>query len=279
MTYVAMTMTKFPLLSYVNEPISHFSSGLVRQSAELLGDVLHDSFSVPPNIASAYENGSPYKLDATDITPQSLSPPIPFSKLVINDGDGLVELNNSGQLRNDSIYHRFFAVDAPELYSTNFININGKLFKRRNGHLSHLAVHYYINNFAGPAGTAEIRKQYPRSGQIPTDRYRREITSFWFVWHTSPNASELCILDDILNMLHTQEERVIRRVASNIHPRAATAENPFLVNLNALLVLSGFCHVYTRYTIFLFYNRGASKNCHCGVFAYLNRNTLSHNLN
>ena len=118
-TYVAMALSKFSLLSFVNEPISHFSSSLVRSSIQLLPDVLQESMNIPPNIGSAYSNISPYVLDVADIKAERLSPMIPIQKIIPNDGDGLVVLQEEHQL-HDAIFHRLFAVDAPELYCTSF---------------------------------------------------------------------------------------------------------------------------------------------------------------
>lgn len=245
-TYVAMALSKFSLLSFVNEPISHFSSSLVRSSIQLLPDVLQESMNIPPNIGSAYSNISPYVLDVADIKPESLSPMIPIQKIIPNDGDGLVVLQEEHQL-HDAIFHRLFAVDAPELYCTSFANSDdGHTRKRRNGHLSHLALHFYLNSFAGPNATGTIRREYPLSDE-PKDKYNRPISSFWFVWLFSPNEDELLVIDRIQHLI--QNHSASCRVMSGINPRDATPHNPFLLNLNALLVLSGFCHVYTRYSI------------------------------
>lgn len=242
-TYVAMALSKFPLLSFVNEPISHFSSSLVRSCIQLLPDTLQESMNIPPNICNSYCKISPYVHDVTNIKLEGLSPEIPVQKLIPNDGDGLVELELEGQLHS-AVYHRLFAVDAPELYCTAFANSDsGHTTKRRNGHLSHLAVHFYVNSFSGPNATGTIRRELPINSE-PKDKYGRTISSFWFVWLSSPNEGELSIIDTIQQLIKNHSASC--RVISNINPRAATANNPFLLNLNALLVLSGFCHVYTR---------------------------------
>lgn len=202
---------------------------------------------VPESIASAYSILSPYVLDASQLSIQtSLSLAILPQLLVPNDGDGIVQLRSPHKL-DHAIHHRLFAVDAPELYATSFVHANGVTIKRRNGHLAHLAVHYYMDNFLG-TGTASIRTEIPRNGaQQPMDNYQRRISSFWFVWTESPNASELAILDEVSDVLTQLRHREARaRVMSMSDPRNATAASPFLLNLNALLVLAGFCHVYTR---------------------------------
>lgn len=248
-TYVAMTMMKFPLLSFVNEPISHLSSATVRSSVQLLADVLQESFKVPDSISLAYKGISPYVLSVLDLRPTSLSPPIALDMIVPNDGDGLVQLHvppNQPNRFQSAIYHRLFAVDAPELYSVSFINANEASSKRRNGHLSHLAVHYYLNSFLGPKGSAILCTEKPHHSEVPKDKYHRHISSFWFAWQNEPTAMELSILDEIMTALQGEPDWVRCRIVSRHDPRSANADNPFLVNLNALLVLSGFCHVYTK---------------------------------
>ncbi|KXJ15554.1 hypothetical protein AC249_AIPGENE10345 [Exaiptasia diaphana] len=193
-SYVAMAVSKFPLLAFVNEPVSHFTNANVRNTIKILGDSLQESMKVPESIASAYSILSPYVLDASQLCVQtSLSLALHPQLLVPNDGDGIVQLRSPHKL-DHAIHHRLFAVDAPELYATSFVNANGVTIKRRNGHLAHLAVHYYMDNFLGN-GTASIRTEIPRNGaQQPMDNYQHRISSFWFVWIESPNASELAIL-------------------------------------------------------------------------------------
>ena len=246
---VAMTVSNFPLLSYVNEPISHLASPTIRPLVQLLADTFQESCSVPHNIAEAYYNSSPYVSSASSLTQLSLSNPIPLEMLVPNDGDGIVELTEQptqpGALRN-AIYHRLYGIDAPELFCVSFINANGKTLTRRNGHLSHLAVHYYLQQFGRPKGTSQICKENPRFGDTPVDRYHRPLSVFWIVWYQRPSSDELIILDEILASIEGEEDVVRSRMTSNFHPAYAAPNKPFLLSLNALLVLSGFCHVYTK---------------------------------
>lgn len=242
-TYVAMAIDKFPILSYVNEPVCHFTSALVRSSINLIEDALQESMVIPETIKQAYSIMTPYVMDASELKLESLSPSIPIEILIPNDGDGFVELKSPGQLQ-DAISHRFFAVDAPELYSTHFINTNGQTIKRRNGHLAHLAVHYYQNRFCGTEGTGSIRRERPINDCPPTDKYQRQVSSFWFVWLRSPTQMELDIIDEIRQLVRDQDAR--SRMMSSEDPRNATCSSPFFLSLNALLVVSGFCHVYTR---------------------------------
>lgn len=248
MTYVTMTTAAFPLLAFVNEPVSHLCNGVVRQSVLIAADIMEEQFTVPTNIAEAYEPLSPFVTCVDNISLNSLSQPISVKKLVPNDGDGLVEIRNQAQPQDPlagAVFHRLHAIDAPELHTTHFIKVsNNNIFKRRNGHLSHLAVHYYLRIFE----SATIHKEQCRFGQAlhVTDKYNRQISSFWFLWKRSPSLEELPVLDEIIKSLTGSEPSVKARIMSNTDPRNATPEQPFLLNINALLVLSGFCHVFTK---------------------------------
>lgn len=244
-TYVAMTVAKFPMLSYVNEPLSHFSTAGVKSTAQLIADLLQESMVVPSSISTAYTTMSPYKLDACALQSQDLSDSLPLSRLVPNDGDGIAILQAPNSIHL-SQHHRLFAVDAPELFSTSFINNNGSISKQRNGHLSHLALHYYLNSFTEPQGTGRVCIERSVNREILTDRYDRPLSSFWFVWSACPNDKELAMIEAIIEVLHTEEANVKRRILNMANPRAANNHYPFLLSLNALLVLSGFCVVYTK---------------------------------
>jgi len=250
-TYVAMATYNFPLLSYVNEPISHLTSPTVRPLVQLLADSFHESCCTPQNITMAYEHLSPYVSNTSQITQASLSTPIPLERIVANDGDGIVELTDNPEEHdplNNAVYHRLHGIDAPELYCTSFINFDGKVLKRHNGHLSHLGVHYYLNSFGRPRGTSVICKEMSRFGHdTPKDIHKRELSVFWLVWLQKPSSKELVILDQILSSVEGLDDTVRGSLMSiNIDPREADTDNPFLLNLNALLVLSGFAHVYTK---------------------------------
>lgn len=94
-THVTMAVSKFPLLSCANEPISHLVSPTVRPLLQILADTFHESYSVPHNIAIAYEHQSPYVSDASQVKADFVSDPIPLEKLIPFDGDGVVQLSTN----------------------------------------------------------------------------------------------------------------------------------------------------------------------------------------
>ena len=117
MTYITMRADGFPLLAFVNEPLSHLSNGIVRKSVMLARDIIEEQFGVPTNTALAYEHSSLFVTCVNDISPNFLSPPLSGEQLVPLDGDGLVELRNQSQdPLSGAVFHRLHAIDAPELY-------------------------------------------------------------------------------------------------------------------------------------------------------------------
>lgn len=237
--YVAITVSKFPMLAYANEPVTHLMDATVRSVAQALGD----SCYIPDNIGHAYANMSPYVSDARVVIPALLQP-IPVQRLVPNDGDGLVELHVAPQQTDaleHSTKHRLHAIDAPELFVTHHYRVGDKVIKRHNGHLSHLAVHYYLRTF----NSASICPEQPRHGGV-FDQYKRRLSSFWFVWTDSPDQVELEVIDEIIASVADLDHSIRARVMSLHDPRVASQDDPFVINLNALLVLSGFSLVYTR---------------------------------
>ena len=178
MTYIAITTDEFPLLAFANEPLSHLSNAIVR-SVKLVADIMEEQFTIPENIALAYENSSPFVTCVDDISTNSLSQPIPVLQLLPNDGDGLVQLRNqSRDPLSGAVFHRLYAIDTQKLYSTHFINITTvkgkKTSKEEMAILSHLAVHYYLRVFS----SATIHEELHRMGQSQYKTYYRRISSF-----------------------------------------------------------------------------------------------------
>lgn len=240
MVHAAISISHFPFIRYANEPLSHIANSAVRSALELLPDIILESCSVPPNINREYENYCPFATDATKV---QFERSVPLENLIPDDGDGVLE---RGAIWFMERYHRFYGVDAPELYSRNYIKTNTGIYERRNGHLSHLAVHLYLNKFGKPEGTADIYVEKPK-WVIPLDQYNRYLSSFWFQWETQPRPEEMKILREIFRLTSNLPPNVKLRLMNDKDPMAASQTQPFILNLNALLVLAGFCLVFTRY--------------------------------
>ena len=81
----------------------------------------------------------------------------------------------------------------------------------------------------------------------PKDFYDRPLKEFWFEFLTTPSDSELRILDAIIRNCEILEAAEKAVLLSSFDPRLASEDRPFYLSLNALLVVSGHCHVFTRY--------------------------------
>ena len=73
------------------------------------------------------------------------------------------------------------------------------------------------------------------------------MNEYWFKFLASPPERELRILDAIIETCDGLEANQKAVLLSLFDPRLTTAERPFYLSLNALLVLSGNCHVFTRF--------------------------------
>ena len=242
MVNAAVSISHFPFVRFANEPLSHIANSAVRSSLELLPDVILETCSVPSSISSEYESYCPFAIDARKVAFEKL---VPSANLIPVDGDGLLE-----KFWFVERYHRLYGVDAPELYSQQFMKTDTGVYQRRNGHLSHLAVHLYVNKFGKPEGTADIWIEQPKWA-MQLDQYQRHLSSFWFKWEAQPNPEEMKFLREIFRVTSNLSQEVKMRLMNEKDPMAASQSQPFILNLNALLVLAGFCLVFTRYCIYV----------------------------
>lgn len=242
-TYVNQSLSKFPILSFVNEPMSHFQNASIKPFISTITDVMHERSSVPENISNAYRYCCPFVMRSSNLSLNSLQE-ISKSLLLPNDGDGIAQLSDDrdpSQPLMNAVFHRLYGIDAPELYSVSFVTINSKTFYRRNGHLSHLALRYFIETFK----SAKVYVERTVLAQ-QVDRHNRPLSSFWFGWQEKPTSDELKLLDHLEQLLRTEPLEIKERVMSQIDPRMASEHQQYFINLNALLVITGFCHVFVK---------------------------------
>lgn len=115
------------------------------------------------------------------------------------------------------------------------------------GHSSLLGMQFFLDLFVR-RGSTHFHYKLPQIGKLePKDHFGRPLKEFGFKFLSSPSEHELRILDAIIQKcegLDAQEKAVLM---SSFDPRLATVGSPFYLSLNALLVLSGNCHVFTRF--------------------------------
>ena len=89
---IYMTVSTFPILLYVNEPMSHFVSSEVRTAIANLADRIHSECNVPKDLHDAHLSQSPYVLctmSDNGVEPK-LSEEILYSTVTPNARDGLI---------------------------------------------------------------------------------------------------------------------------------------------------------------------------------------------
>ena len=245
------TVCHFPLLMYVNKPLSHLVIGEVRTAVENLTDRIHRQCEVPQNIHHAHIKGSHFSSTVSDTQSPPLSAPINYHTVTPNDGDGLVTNINASQRDplHGAVHVRFNGIDAPELSAVHFYKTNDldHVFVKRIGHLSLCAVHFFLRLFV-LEGTAELCEELVREDfEQPDDVYGRPLKEYWFRFPSaSVTRNEQNFIDYLVTLVHGKAE-ARERFMSPFHISAASSSKPFLISLNALLVITGFCHVFTKY--------------------------------
>ncbi|KAJ7385911.1 hypothetical protein OS493_012239 [Desmophyllum pertusum] len=178
----------------------------------------------------------------------NLSGQIQYSSVTPNDGDGLVmniDIHADNPLKN-ALFTRLNGIDAPELYTVHFIKTDNlqHVFSKRVGNLNLCALHLFLHVFN--ADNAELCEEIPREGfDLPVDVYDCPLKEFWFKFHTTPLAQAHNFITLLENMLSSKPE-LRKRLMSPFRISTAT-ETTFLLSLNALLVVTDFCHVFPKY--------------------------------
>ena len=248
---VHRNLQELPILAFWNEPVSHLANKEVNRALKAVPDEILRECRVEEELHSACLDGSAYETSIPERGRLNLSPPLDINTVVVNDGDGLilgVNPDSESPLRN-ATYTRLNRIDAPELFAVHYIRNEDtdEVLEQFKGHLSLLGVQFFLDLFVRK-GRAQFCYQLPREGILePKDFYNRPLKEFWFEFLTAPSDSELRILDAIIRNCESLEaaEKVV--LMSSFDPRLASEDRPFYLSLNALLVVSGHCHVFTRF--------------------------------
>lgn len=245
------TVSNFPLLMYVNEPMNHLTCSEVRTATQYLQDTIHQHCNVPESVFLGYQAWTVYEsLASDDGQKPRLSGPIQYSTVCPNDGDGLM-MSTDWDLEDPlekAVYTRLNAVDAPELSAVHFVKTDDlqHTFCKRMGHLSLCGLHFYLCLFVY-TGCAELCEELPKNGmECQEDLYGRPIKEFWLKFNAPPTEREVRFIST-LEALVPAESEARRRLMSPYAVSQAGSDKPFLLSLNALLVVTGFCHVFTRF--------------------------------
>ena len=182
-----------------------------------------------------------------------LSAAIPPNTIAVNDGDGIVTFvdSNAPNPLQHAKYTRLADIDAPEREGiTHFIRAelqSGETFQlsRYIGHYCLLGLTFLLRLFNdGSCGL--LHYELPREGfQVLTDPFEREIRQYWIRWQNIPTEKQLHVIDKLASLVEGSGLR--NRFMSNQNPRQASEDEPFLLSINATLVLLGFAFVFTKY--------------------------------
>ena len=182
----------------------------------------------------------------------NLSAAIHPNTIVANDGDGIVtsvNVNATNPLERAK-FTRLADIGAPEREAIHFIKVelpSGDTFQlnRFLGHYSMLGLNFLLHIFNdGSCGL--LHYELPREGfQVPTGPFNREIRQYWIRWLTAPTENQLVLLDKLASLVDGSGLR--SHLMSHHDPRQASENEPFLISLNATLVLMGFAFVFTKY--------------------------------
>lgn len=248
---VYRNLQEFPIMAFSNEPVSHLANAEVRKALKTLPDKIHRDCQAGDALHHASANQCAFETSVPARGHLNVSPPIEIKTVAVNDGDGIiigVNPNSDTPLQN-ARYTRLNRVDAPELFAIHYVRneSTNQVLEQFKGHLSLLGLQFFLDLFVRK-GTAKFTYGLTRAGRSePKDCYGRPLKEFWFSFTSSPADRELRILDNINRIcadLQPEEKLVLM---SPFNPRLATEERPFYLNLNALLVISGNCHVFTRF--------------------------------
>lgn len=246
------TVCHFPLLQFVNEPMSHLVSGEVRKADSSLADRIHYECGVPNNIHESYLMGSPY--DSTVITSENspLSNPISYTTMTPSDGDGLI--TNIDRSRDnplqDVVYVRLHGIHAPEISAVHYFKTDdlSRVFIKRMGHLSLCGIQFFLRLFL-LEGNAEFCEQLPKEDfDVRVDTFNRPLKEFWFRFSSPEITEQEENYINYLELLLSGRPEVRQRLVSPFSITQASTSNYFLISLNTLLVLTGFSHVFTKFS-------------------------------
>ena len=248
---VHRNLARFPILAFSNEPISHLANKEVKKALDVVPDQIFKEGKVSEEIHIAYLDQSAYDHSVVEGRAIPLSESINIDNVVVNDGDGIIlGVNPSvNQPLENATYTRLNRIDAPELFAVHYVRnqYTKKVLEQFKGHWSLLGLRFFLDLFVRK-GTAQFHYQLPRTGKAePIDFFKRPLKEYWFKFLASPSERELRILDAIIETCDGLEANQKAVLMSLFDPRLATAERPFYLSLNALLVLSGNCHVFTRF--------------------------------
>ena len=232
--------------------MSHFLNSEVKAAVSQLADRIHLECQAPDNMHEVSLQG-PFSSTVSDTQSPRLSEAIPYHTVTACDGDGLItniDIFHEDPLRN-AVFTRLNGIDAPELPTVHFFKTEdlSHVFVKRIGHLSLCAVHFFLRMFVYHGGASLCEEIEREEYDAPVDIYNRPLKEYWFSF---PNPVVTRREETFLNYFETlvcEQPEIRQRLMSPFPVTQASTSQPFVISLNALLVLTGFSHVFTKFSV------------------------------
>ena len=94
---------------------------------------------------------------------------------------------------------------------------------------------------------AELCEELPKDGmECQEDLYGRPIKEFWLRSTAPPTEVEVKFISTLEAFVPAESE-ARKQLMSPYAVSQAISDKPFLLSINALMVVTGFCHVFTRF--------------------------------
>ena len=233
--------------------MSHLVNGDVKAAVSKLADFIHSQCKVPDNMHTSFLKMCPYTSTTNTTESPPLSHPIDYSTVIPNDGDGLITNIDTTRSRTNplhgAVWVRLQGIDAPELSSVHFFKTNNlsHVFMKRIGHLSLCGLHFFLRLFL-LQGNAVFCEELCDDSEPIEPSYKRPLKEYWFKFSSPDITQEQESFLNYIESLVGGESQMRERLMSPYPISEASDSNPFLISLNALLVVTGFCHVYTKHS-------------------------------
>ena len=149
--HVRRNLSRFPILAFLNEPVSHLANKDVRDALNNVPDKIHYECNVGDKLHNRFLDHSAYENSVPAGRNLLLSAPINIESVVVNDGDGIIlGVNPSSDTPlHNATYTRLNRIDAPELFTVHYVrdDATNLVLHQFKGHFSLIGLHFFLDLF------------------------------------------------------------------------------------------------------------------------------------
>lgn len=150
-----------------------------------------------------------------------------------------------------AVFTRLFGIGVPELAAIHYVKTDDlqHVYAKRLGHLQckPLCSSPFPEHVCSLWNSSILWRNSSGGNGHPPDFYGRPLKEFWFKYTKPPSDKMEATFLEFVEQLVSNQPELRKRLMSPFSVHNATAISPFLLSLNALLVVTGFCHVFTRH--------------------------------